>query len=105
MPRHSTPSTGRSTPPGWWRATAARVGEDPKASLETFKSGAYLVVTTAASIYLSLIGVTKLLLPAPEVSRVEGLLYLIAALAIIPLWWRRVFAIRSSGATHRTTRG
>ncbi len=92
-------------PPGWWRATAVRVGEDPKASLQTFKSGAYLVVTTAASIYLSLIGVTKLLLPAPEVSRVEGLLYLIVALAIVPAWWRRVFAIRSSAAKETPTEG
>ena len=32
-----------------------------------------------SNLSLTLIGVTKLLLPAPDVSRVEGLLYLIAA--------------------------
>jgi len=49
--------------------------------------------------------VTKLLLPAPEVSRVEGLLYVIAALAIVPAWWRKVFAIRSSTPNETPTEG
>jgi Na+/proline symporter len=80
----------RVRPPGWWRRTASRVGTDPKDSVRRFTTGARLVIASAATLYLSLIGVTKLLLPAPHVSRLEGLIYLVAGLAVVPAWWRAV---------------
>jgi len=85
-------------PPGWWRKTALRVGTDPKDSVRRFTTGARLVLTSALTLYLSLIGVTKLLLPAPEASRLQGLLYLAVGLAVVPTWWREVLGNRSEAS-------
>ncbi len=48
------------------------------------------MVTTASTIYLSLIGLTRLLLPLPGESLLRGLVYLTLAAATVPLWRRRL---------------
>lgn len=78
----------RVHPPGLWRRTAKGAGEDPHEPARRFRHGAWLVSTTAASIFLALIGATKLMLPAPGMSWWVPWLYLLAATAFAPLWLR-----------------
>ena len=78
----------RVRPPGLWRQTARRTGDDPERPGRAFRRGAYLVVTTAATIYLLLIGATKLLLPGPGESPLVAWGFVAAAAATVALWWR-----------------
>lgn len=82
----------RVRPPGAWRRTAERAGDDPRRPVGAFRRGAWLVVTTAATIYLLLAGVTRLLLPPPGASRLAGWLLVALGLASAALWWRRLAA-------------
>ncbi len=81
----------RVEPPGWWRKTARKAGEDEKRPLQAFRSGAFLTLTTALSIYLLLVGVGKLLLPSPGSNAAWAWLLVLAGLASVALWWRRMF--------------
>jgi len=87
----------RVRPPGLWRRTARDAGEDPLEPARRFRHGAWLVLTTAASIFLALIGATKLLLPAPGASWWAPWLYLLAAAAVAPLWLRAMRTQRPGG--------
>jgi Na+/proline symporter len=78
----------RVHPPGWWRRTAGRVHGEPGEPIRAFRRGAWLVVTTAATLFLLLIGCTKLLLPPPGMAVWEPWVYVLAGLAVAPLWWR-----------------
>jgi Na+/proline symporter len=89
----------RVRPPGVWRRTALRAGEDPGEPGRAFRRGAYLVATTALSIYLLLTGVTKLLLPPPGAGRIAGWVLLVLGLASVALWWRPAFGAGGSGST------
>lgn len=80
----------RVHPPGLWRRTAARNGDDPQRPGRLFRRGAYLVATTAATVYLLLIGATKLLLPAPGASPLTAWAYIVLAAASSALWWRKL---------------
>ncbi|NOZ04569.1 MAG: Na+:solute symporter [FCB group bacterium] len=82
----------RVNPPGLWRKTAARLGMDVQSPGREFRQGAYLVLTTAATIYLLLVGIGKLMLPDPLGSSVAAWIYVLLGLASIPLWWKKVFA-------------
>jgi hypothetical protein len=79
----------RVRPPGLWRRTAKRCGEDPERPGIALRRGSILVVSTALTIYLLLVGVIKLLLPAPGDGPWMGLVCLLVGLASIGLWrWR-----------------
>jgi Na+/proline symporter len=82
----------RVGPPGWWKRTALAVGDDPASSPRAFWNAAWLVATSAATIYLLLIGMTRLLMPLPEGTRLWGWLYVLLGLGTVPLWWRGVRA-------------
>ncbi len=81
----------RVKPPGFWKKTALKVGADPKQSVREFQEGVYLVLTTGATVFLLLIGIGKLLLPSPNESSFFHWLILLAGLASIGLWWRKIF--------------
>jgi len=81
----------RVSPPGFWKKTARSLGVDPKQSVKELREGIYLVVTTGATIFLLLIGLGKLLLPAPTGSSTTTWITIIAGLASIVLWWKKVF--------------
>jgi len=81
----------RVRPPGAWGKAAARCGLDPREPGRAFRSGAFTTLVVAASLYLTLVGGTRLLFPMPGETRVLGALCLAAAIGIAPLWWRRVF--------------
>ena len=48
------------------------------------------MITTASTIYLTLIGLTRVLLPLPGEGLLRGLVYLALAVASVPLWRHRL---------------
>lgn len=80
----------RVDPPGWWRKTAGRMGLDPVRPGRVFREGVFLVVSTAATIFLLLIGLGKLLFPDPTGSGVSGWPYVLVGVGVIGLWWKKV---------------
>jgi Na+/proline symporter len=68
-------------PLGWWRALA---GDD--SPMRAFRKRLWFIVWMTASLFLSLIGSVKLLLPLPGDSVVWGWACLALAAALSPLW-------------------
>ncbi len=77
-------------PPGFWRKTAERVGQNSEKPVSAFREGVYVTVTTSLSVFLLLVGVGKLIFPNPSSSIAWAWIYLILGLASIPLWWKQV---------------
>jgi len=80
-------------PVGFWRATAAAAGEDSAAPLAGLRRGIFLVLCSASSLFLMLVGLGKLI-TAPGSSPVLPLLFIGLALLAAPFWWRAVAAPR-----------
>ncbi len=78
-------------PPGFWRKTAARLGGDRQEPVLKLREGAYLVLTTATTIFLLLVGIGKFLLHDPSGSILWAWLYVLLGFASISLWWKKVF--------------
>ena len=92
----------RVRPAGLWRKSASATGDDPRRPLRAFYQGAYLVVTCAATLFLLLIGMIKLLLPAPGSTVAFAWVYIVAGAASAALWWRRLFSVGSERTTSPT---
>ena len=75
-------------PLGFWRKTAAAVGDDPKNSVSEFLKGAKSTIFTSLSLFLLLVGFGKLLIRLPDQSIVWPFVCLILGLSLIPLWWK-----------------
>lgn len=86
------------TPPGLWRKTAARLGFDAGQPGQAFRDGAYLVITVAATIFLLLVGVGKLMLPGPGSSSLSAWFMVLLGLAAISLWWKKVLLVQKEAA-------
>lgn len=80
----------RVSPPGLWHKTAQRLNMDSERPGRDFRSGAYLVLTTAATIFLLLIGIGKLLLPAPNGLPFVAWIFVGLGIASISLWWKKL---------------
>ncbi|WP_412069202.1 sodium:solute symporter family protein [Rubrivirga sp. IMCC43871] len=78
----------RVRPFGWWRQTAIAAGDDPNRGPRQLGNRLALTATTAASLFLTLVGAGRLLIPAPDASTLASLAYLGAGLALIPVWVR-----------------
>ena len=92
-----TPATDEATrvafyqrvrPFGFWRDTARAAGDDPDRSPRQLANRLGLTATTAASLFLVLIGAGRLLVPAPDASALASVAYLLAGLALVPVWVR-----------------
>jgi Na+/proline symporter len=94
----------RVHPPGLWRRAAERTGDDPARPGRLFLRGAYLVATTGITVYLLLIGVTKLLLPPPGEPAAVAWAYVLAATVTVGLWWRRFRRPSGHGVPSRNGR-
>ena len=79
----------RVKPPGFWQKTAVRSGMDSQYSKNIFRTGAYLVLTTATTIYLLLVGIGKLILSNPFGSSLIAWTLIILGLLSISLWWKK----------------
>ncbi|MFQ5707360.1 MAG: sodium:solute symporter family protein [bacterium] len=75
-------------PLGFWGKTAAAMGENPGHSVKKLRRGLRITLLSAFSLFLLHTGVGKLLIKAPGQSMVSAWLYIFAALAAIPLWWK-----------------
>ena len=82
----------RVRPPGAWRGVAERVGDESERPARALRRGAWLVLTTAGSLYMLLIGITKLLLPPPDSWFLAPWMFIALGVAIVPLWWRMLRA-------------
>ena len=78
----------RVQPFGWWRVTARTAGDRPDAPLDQLKRRAWAIFYTAASLFLLLLGVGRLMIMPPGASRLRTWVYIILGLALVPLWWR-----------------
>ncbi|MCH8268341.1 MAG: Na+:solute symporter [Acidobacteria bacterium] len=86
----------RVDPPGFWKRTAAQAGAEARRPMEAFRSGAYLTVTVSLSIYLLLVGIGKLLLPAPGSSMAYSWFYVLLGVGSVALWWQKLFPTRTA---------
>ncbi len=81
----------RVAPPGYWSGTSKAIGENPKTSIRELWSNVWVVILSATSIFSLLVGISKLLLPAPDAGITLPILLIVAGIAIVPFWWRRAF--------------
>jgi SSS family solute:Na+ symporter len=78
----------RVQPFGLWSRTAELAGDRPTAPLEALRRRLKALVLTAVSLFLLLLGVGRLMIPLPEVNHLWTWVFIIAGLALIPLWMR-----------------
>ena len=83
-------------PVGFWARTATLAGDDPASVRTALGSTLLATVGCAASLFLTLVGVSKLILPQPDEAWLWPVLCLLGAMAFVPLWWRGLTA-QSSG--------
>lgn len=79
-------------PPGFWAKTATALHKDPGASTRALLGKVKATLLTACSLFFGLVGVGKLLIPSPEQSGIWAWLYLLAAVALLPLWYKLAVA-------------
>lgn len=91
----------RVRPHGWWRATAARVGDDPSRPLRALARDGLAALLTASSLFLCLYGAGRLLLPHPAVPWPVAAAALVLGVALVPLWWRRASRAEPTDAQAR----
>jgi len=80
----------RVRPVGFWRQTALALGEDPTTPPRRLAGAVGAIAVTSLSVFMTLVGTTRILLPTPETSMLLAWALLIAGLAFVPVWWRQV---------------
>ena len=75
-------------PVGFWVRTAALAGDDPGSVRSALGSTLLATFGCAASLFLTLVGVSKLILPRPDEAWLWPVLCILGAMALVPLWWR-----------------
>jgi solute:Na+ symporter, SSS family len=78
-------------PAGFWRKTAIASGHSPQEPVAKLWKEIKAIFLTAFSLFMMLIGVGKLIIPAPGQWMLTPWLLIIIALAVVPLWWRKAF--------------
>ena len=81
-------------PIGFWGKTAVRAGDDPAAVRAALAGSLLAALSCGASLFLVLVGISKLLLRLPGESILLPLLLLVAAALPAPLWWRHLAGSR-----------
>jgi len=93
----------RVRPFGWWANTARLAGDRPGAPLASLGARAWAVALTAASLFLLLTGVGRLMISPPGASALWTWIFVVVGLALIPLWWREV--VRDEAGADRSVAG
>jgi solute:Na+ symporter, SSS family len=93
----------RVRPFGWWGSTARLAGDRPGAPLAALGSRALAVGATAASLFLLLTGVGRLMISPPDASAVWTWVFIVGGLALIPVWWHEV--VRDEAEADRSVSG
>lgn len=81
----------RVQPVGWWGRTAASLGHEPQAPLRALRRELGLLALTAASLFLLLVGLGRLLVSPPGASAAWTWTFVLAGAALVPVWLRRAF--------------
>ncbi|HEX7119295.1 MAG TPA: sodium:solute symporter family protein [Longimicrobiales bacterium] len=82
----------RVRPVGWWGRTAAAIGEQRAAPVRRLLHGLRLAAIASASVFLLLVGVGRLVIPAPDGSPIVPWVLAALGVGLIPLWYRDVVA-------------
>jgi Na+/proline symporter len=77
------------SPSGYWKITASQLGEDGHKPVKHFWNQALTVLTTAATIFLLLIGFGKLILPMESQPLWIPVGSIAIGLVLIPFWWKK----------------
>ena len=78
----------RVRPPGWWSGVGSRGEGGPSSALRALKRDLLGVVLMTGSLFLSLLGLVRLLLPLPDGGgRYWPWLALAGAVLLLPFWW------------------
>jgi solute:Na+ symporter, SSS family len=78
-------------PMGFWRKTAALVGDDPRLPLKNFFKGLEMTILSAFSLFLLLLGAGKLLIHMPGKSHLWSWVFIVIGIILIPFWWCSIF--------------
>jgi solute:Na+ symporter, SSS family len=81
----------RVNPMGFWGRTAASVGHTPASPRAALWLRLRFTLFCAASLFLLLVGLGRLLIATPEVNQLWSWVMVISGLAITPLWWKAAF--------------
>jgi solute:Na+ symporter, SSS family len=79
----------RVRPAGFWKNTARSAGDDPRVPVANLWKEIRAIFLTAVSLFMMLIGVGKLLIPAPDQWAGTPWLFILVGLAFIPFWWKK----------------
>jgi solute:Na+ symporter, SSS family len=82
----------RVHPGGFWSATARFVGEDPAVPRARLTDSILTTAAAAASLFLALYGLGRLMLNLPHMSLWPAVIALIVSAVLVPIWMRRVFS-------------
>ena len=78
----------RVRPAGWWPACATRAGEPASAPLRRLGGALASAGLCAASLFLGLVGLGRLIVPAPGAATWVSLALIAGAVGLVPLWWK-----------------
>lgn len=80
-------------PPGFWRKTARSCGIPAEQPVDQLKNGVFLVLTTALTIFLLLIGFGKLIIPDPSRSVYLAPVLIVAGFVSMKIWWKKAIPL------------
>lgn len=79
---------------GFWRKTASLAGDDPHLPVKGLVRGLRTTALTSLSLFFLLLGVGKLLFTVSGNSTVWAWLYILFAIALVPLWWKDATGVK-----------
>lgn len=83
---------GRVRPPGWWGRAARLCGDDPARGPRALGRALVTTGVTALSLFATLVGAARVLVPDPDGGRWAAVVALVVGLGLVPVWWGRVKA-------------
>jgi Na+/proline symporter len=78
----------RVRPFGFWSRAARLAGDDPRAPIRGLRRRMVSVGVSAASLFLLLVGLGRLMIEPPGASAWWTWMMIVAGTALVPVWWR-----------------
>lgn len=85
-------------PVGFWGRTARSAGDDPASVRRALGTALLATAACAASLFLTLVGVSKLILPQPGDTWLLPVVSILGAALLAPFWWRPLTSQASASA-------
>ena len=86
---------------GFWSNTARRMGDPPQLPVRQLGQALKITLLLALSVFLTLIGLGKLMMRLPGESSLWAWTALGIAVGLIPLWWRDAVSPRLTHITRQ----